>query len=72
MMKMEALKINGAEKQFPSGIPPTLAELLEQLGVKAATVVAEVDGKIVEPEKFARTKLSNGQNIELVRFMGGG
>ncbi|MHC4158392.1 MAG: sulfur carrier protein ThiS [Planctomycetota bacterium] len=69
---MGTLKINGTEKQFPSGIPATLAELLEQLGVKAATVAAEVDGQIVEPEKFARTKLSDGQSIELVRFMGGG
>lgn len=69
---METLRINGAEKQFPAGLPETLAELLEQLGVKAATVVAEVDGQIVEPEKFVRTKLSNGQSIEIVKFMGGG
>jgi len=69
---METLRINGAEKQFPGGLPETLAELLEQLGVKAATVVAEVDGQIVEPEKFLRTKLSNGQSIEIVKFMGGG
>jgi len=70
---MEALKINGVERQFPDGLlPKTIAELLEQLSVEAATVVAEVDGRIIEREKFPETTLRNGQIIELVRFMGGG
>ncbi len=70
---MEVLKINGVEKQFPAGqLPPTVAELLKQLGIEAATVVAEVDGQIVESKKFARTRLCSGQSIELVRFVAGG
>ncbi len=69
---MEVLKINGVEKQFPAGIPQTLAELLEQLDINQATVVAEVDGKIVERQNFQQTKLSSGQTIELIRFVGGG
>jgi len=69
---MEMLKINGNEKQFPSGIPRTLVELLEQLSINQATVVAEIDGKIIERQNFAQTLLSNGQNIELIRFVGGG
>ncbi|MHC4172275.1 MAG: sulfur carrier protein ThiS [Planctomycetota bacterium] len=70
---MEALKINGIEKQFPAGqLPSTVAELLKQLGIEAATIVAEVDGQIVEYKKFARTQLFSGQSIELVRFVAGG
>jgi thiamine biosynthesis protein ThiS len=69
---MEMLRINGVEKQFPAGIPRTLAELLEQLNINQATVAAEVDGKIIERKSFARTQLSSGLNIELVRFVGGG
>ena len=70
---MEILKINGVEKQFSAGqLPSTVAELLKNLDIKAATVVAEVDGQIVERKKFAETKLCNGQSIELVRFVGGG
>lgn len=70
---MEVLKINGVEKQFPAGqLPSTMTELLEQLDIKAATVVAEVDGQIVECKKFTETNLRNGQSIELVRFVGGG
>lgn len=70
---MEVLKINGVEKQYPAGqIPSTIAALLEQLEIKAATVAAEVDGQIVERNKFAEAILRSGQSIELVRFVGGG
>jgi sulfur carrier protein len=70
---MEVLTINGVEKQFPAGkLPATVAELLGRLDIKAATVVAEVDGRIVERSEFAQTKLRDGQSVELVRFVGGG
>ena len=69
---MEVLKINGQEKEFPGGIPPTLAELLDKLDISQATVVAQIDGQIVEREAFARTKVLPKQSIELIRLMGGG
>lgn len=69
---METLKINGSNREFPGGLPQTLNDLLEQLGINQATVVAEIDGKIVERGNFANTQLSNGQKVELVRFVGGG
>ena len=69
---MNTLKINGTEKQFHDGIPGTLAELLTKLNVKAETVVAEIDGQIIERENFAAMKLTQGQKIELVRFVPGG
>ena len=69
---MTTLKINGADRQFPAGIPQTLTELLKQLGINQTTVVAEIDGKIVEKQNFAQTRLSSGQAVELVRFVGGG
>ena len=69
---MEVLKINGIEKQFPDGLPNTLIELLKQLDIHQATVVAEINGKIIAREDFSQTQLSSGQRIELVRFVGGG
>lgn len=69
---MEVLKINGIEKQFPDGIPKTLIELLKQLDIHQATVVAEINGKIIAREDFSQTQVSLGQRIELVRFVGGG
>ena len=70
---MEKLKVNGVEREFAAGqFPATVRELLKQLNIEAATVVAEVDGKIVERAMFAETKLCKGQTIELVRFVPGG
>jgi thiamine biosynthesis protein ThiS len=70
---MDALKINGVERQFaPHEMPATLAALLQTLGVEAAAVVAEVDGQIVRRENYGRTEIKAGQQIELIKFMGGG
>jgi sulfur carrier protein len=69
---MSTLKINGEDKQFDGGLPGTLSQLLAELKVDEATVVAEIDGAIIERNNFASTKLSEGQKIELIRFVGGG
>ncbi len=69
---MSKLKINGKEKDFSHKIPSCLSELLELLEVDGATVVAEIDGEIIERSKFETTKLQEGQSIELIRFVGGG
>ena len=69
---METLQINGNKKEFPDGLSRTLADLLAQMGIENATIVAEIDGEIVERDKFSQTKIINGQSIELIRFMGGG
>ncbi|MHC4927828.1 MAG: sulfur carrier protein ThiS [Planctomycetota bacterium] len=67
-----ALKINGQEKTFDAGLPETLGKLLDEMKIDAATVVAEIDGTIIERAVFAQTELKEGQSIELIRFVGGG
>jgi len=70
---MAVLKVNGVEKEFAGGeFPKTLSELLERMNISAVTVVAEIDGEIIGQEKFRKTHLSEGQEIELVRFVQGG
>lgn len=64
------LVVNG-EPRSVSGAT-TLAQLIEAMGVNAATVVAEVSGSIIAPEQFDATTLRAGDTIELVRFVGGG
>ena len=66
---MSRLIVNGKETKFTRA---TLADLLEELKVDAATVVAEVEGRIVERDRFGVTELTDGQRIELVRFVPGG
>ncbi len=69
----QTLKINGVEKEFDAGVlPGTVAELLEKMNLKQATVVAEIDGTIINRDDFADTQIKPGQAIELVRFVGGG
>jgi len=69
---MQTLKINGTERQFQEGIPHTLTALLKKLNINHTTVVAEIEGQIIERQNFPQTQLTDGQSIELVRFVGGG
>ena len=70
---MKTLKINGKEKQFSEdNLPKDLIELLDRMDINQATVVAEIDGVIIERKNFAETKIGPDQSIELVRFVGGG
>lgn len=50
----------------------TLSMLLDELEIVPEMVAAELDGRIVEKEKFSTTVLSQGSVLELVRFVGGG
>jgi sulfur carrier protein len=70
---MQFLTINGEKKEFCSGtLPANLSDLLRGMSIAEATVVAEVDGEIVDRGSFRDTRLKNGQTIELIRFVGGG
>ncbi|MDD5459426.1 MAG: sulfur carrier protein ThiS [Phycisphaerae bacterium] len=69
---MKTLKVNGKVKEFNDGFPTTLTELLDKLKVDAATIVAEVDGNIIERKNFDSTALNENQDIELIRFVPGG
>lgn len=66
------LHINGQDRAFEGGLPETLSALLVELKIDEATVVAEVDGRIVERAAFAATPLTSGAKVELIRFVGGG
>ncbi|MCE5187048.1 MAG: sulfur carrier protein ThiS [Planctomycetaceae bacterium] len=65
------LTINGQEKEFAQR-PGSLSALLSELKINEATVVAEVNGQIVERKDFSTTRFEEGARIELVRFVGGG
>ena len=62
--------INEEPQEVKEGV--TLQGLLNELGFDAATVVVEMDGAIVARDAFAATTLSEGNRLELVRFVGGG
>jgi thiamine biosynthesis protein ThiS len=51
---------------------PDLSALLAHLDLREASVAAEVNGRVVPREAFARCPLRDGDVVELVRFVGGG
>ena len=64
------LFVNGENKEFSEGI--SVEELIRQLGVRKETVVAEVNRKIVQAGQRDSWKLSDGDTVELIQFVGGG
>jgi len=67
---MIALQING--KKVELGEPTPLLVYLEQLGVDARAVAVEHNGRIVERAAFERVTLDEGDQVEIVRMVGGG
>jgi sulfur carrier protein len=62
--------VNGENKEFSEQM--TLEELIQQLGVRKETVVAEVNRQIIQLEKRPGLKLADGDQVELIQFVGGG
>lgn len=64
------LQVNGEEQSF-SGTP-TLAALIEHLGMRADRVAVELNREIVARERWPATELREGDRLEIVHFVGGG
>ena len=64
------LTINGEEREFTREM--SLAELLDQLGMKPDRVAVELNREIVRRENWAATALRDGDRLEIVHFVGGG
>jgi thiamine biosynthesis protein ThiS len=65
------LQINGEERTFDSAVS-TLAALVETLGMKADRVAVELNRDIVPRDRWAETALKDGDQLEMVHFVGGG
>ena len=61
---------NGSRRELEKEI--SLAQLLEELKLPADSVVAEVNRQIVQPEQYGTHFLADGDQVELIRFVGGG
>ena len=64
------LLVNGEPRTVPA--PATLADLLRHLRLDARAVVVELNRIIVRRPELGRTRLSDGDQVELVHFVGGG
>ena len=65
------LKINGkAETVDPQ--TARLTDYLASKGIRPETVAVEVNLTVIEKSRYAETLLREGDEIEIVRFVGGG
>lgn len=69
---MTTMKItcNGETQEINPGI--TLIAFIRDLELNPDTVVAECDGRIIKRDEYEDLVLSEGNVLELIRFVGGG
>ena len=64
------LLVNGEPMDLPDDT--TVAALLERLGLGAQRVAVERNRDIVPRAEHASTRLAEGDEVEIVHFVGGG
>jgi sulfur carrier protein len=64
------LRVNGCEREVDDSI--TVRALIESLGLGDALVAVERNREIVPRAKHAETPLRDGDELEIVHFVGGG
>lgn len=71
-MSEEIIKvtINGKEKEAPSGL--TVHGLLKHLNIRMSTAIVEHNYNILKLEQLDEVMVNDGDNLEVVRFVGGG
>lgn len=62
--------LNGEPRTLPDGL--TLQEVLEHLKLNAERVAVEHNRQIVKGEQWAAVKVQSGDELEIVRLVGGG
>ena len=62
--------VNGERKECAESV--SLAELIEQLGMKGDRVAVELNREIVPRAQWLSTKIHDGDRLEVVHFVGGG
>lgn len=65
------ITINGEKKQEFTA-PLTVAQLLEQLGINPKSVVVERNLAIVDKHTMHEATVQDGDQIEIIRLVGGG
>nr|HID57835.1 sulfur carrier protein ThiS [Desulfobacterales bacterium] len=65
-----AVKLNGERRSFDRNM--TILRLLEMLKIPPGSIVVEHNRKILYKDMFEHTILEDGDELELIRFVGGG
>lgn len=67
------LVLNGQSRLFEGlSASDSLDGLVAELGLKADRVAVELNGEIVPRTEWAEARLTEGDRVEMVHFVGGG
>ncbi|MEA3456242.1 MAG: sulfur carrier protein ThiS [Campylobacterota bacterium] len=64
------ITVNGEERECAKGV--SLASLINDLGIKVKVMAAAVNMNVVKKDDWESYRLSDGDKIELLHFVGGG
>ncbi len=64
------IQLNGKNKEVDNNC--NLFELLKTLNVNLDYLAVELNGSIVDSDKYKQTELNEGDKLEVVSFVGGG
>jgi sulfur carrier protein len=62
--------VNGEPIELPEGL--TVSALLQHLGIRAERVAVERNGEVVKQARHREQKVTAGDVLEIVTFVGGG
>ena len=65
-----SLRINGDHRRVPAGM--TLAELINSIGLDPLRVAVERNFEVVPRSTLAQVCVEDGDDFEIVHFVGGG
>ena len=66
------ITLNGEIYVLSNAENPTILDLTEQLKIDVKKLAIEKNLEIIPKENFATTKLKEGDEIEMIHFIGGG
>ena len=69
-LNVAKIQLNG--RPYKINTKTNLYQLLNKLKIQKTKVAIEVNGKIVEKNKYPKVILNKGDNVEIVHFIGGG
>jgi len=64
------ITLNGKSREFPDSI--SVVALLEELKLHPRQVAVEINREIVKRDQFDVHRVQDGDEIEILRFVGGG
>jgi sulfur carrier protein len=64
------LTVNGEAKSVPEGF--TLAQLVRELGLERNPIAIELNREVVPRDRHGKTRLAEGDRLEIVTLVGGG